>query len=164
MNVLDILKYGDQTLMRSVKDLPESDWEVGGVCGVWSVKDIVAHLSSYELLLADVLRTFLDGGPTPNLDEMARLRGNFNDDMVARRRQMTMAEVVTEYGAAQAEVMGLAAQVPPETYRQNGTLPWYGLEYCLDDYVVYTNYAHKREHSAEINVYRDQLKRAGKLG
>jgi hypothetical protein len=38
MNVLDILKYGHRTLLTSVEDLPEPDWEIGGVCGVWSVK------------------------------------------------------------------------------------------------------------------------------
>jgi hypothetical protein len=47
MNVLDILKYGNLTLLKSVEDLPEEKWEVGGVCGVWSVKDIMAHLSSF---------------------------------------------------------------------------------------------------------------------
>jgi hypothetical protein len=38
-----------------------------------------------------------------------------------------------------------------------GTLPWYGPEYALDDFIVYSYYGHKREHSAQINVFRDQL-------
>ena len=46
-------------------------------------------------------------------------------------------------------------RVPAATLRQPGTLPWYGAEYAVDDLIVYTAYGHKREHSAQIAVYRD---------
>lgn len=52
--------------------------------------------------------------------------------------------------------MALVAQIPAETARLTGTLPWYGAEYALDDFVVYTFYGHKREHSAQIAVFRDR--------
>ena len=52
------------------------------------------------------------------------------------------------------------ARIPPDTWRQNGTLPWYGAEYSLDDFIVYTFYGHKREHTAQINVFKDTLKEA----
>jgi hypothetical protein len=52
----------------------------------------------------------------------------------------------------------LAKQISPEKWRENGTLPWYGMEYALDDYIVYTFYAHKREHAAQIGVFKDALK------
>jgi hypothetical protein len=157
MNVLDILKYGHQTLLKSVEELPEADWKVGGVCGVWSVKDIIAHMASYEHLMAEVLSTFLDGGPTPYMEEMARSGQEFNDVLVERSRDKSVAEVLADYNDAHSRVMTLAAQISAETYRENGTIPWYGPEYCLDDFIVYNNYAHKREHSAQIDVYRDQL-------
>ena len=42
-------------------------------------------------------------------------------------------------------------------FRENGTLPWYGAEYSLDDFIVYTYYGHKREHAAQIAAFRDHL-------
>ncbi|MGQ9887993.1 MAG: maleylpyruvate isomerase N-terminal domain-containing protein [Aggregatilineales bacterium] len=48
VNANDILKYGHLTVLQAVDGLPPADWETPGVCGVWSVKDIVAHLASYE--------------------------------------------------------------------------------------------------------------------
>jgi hypothetical protein len=107
---------------------------------------------------AEVLSTFLEGGPTPYMEEMAQLRDEFNDVHVERRRDKNVAEVLAEYNEVHTQVMELAARIPAETYRENGTIPWYGPEYCLDDLIVYNNYAHKREHSAQINVYRDRLK------
>jgi hypothetical protein len=111
-------------------------------------------------MVADVLRTFVNDEPTPHLETMGNLGpAEFNDSEVARRQAKSAADTLAEYEAAHAEVMALAAQIPAETFRQNGTIPWYGAEYDLDDFIVYINYAHKREHSAEINVFRDRLER-----
>jgi hypothetical protein len=157
MNVLDILKYGNLTLLKSVEGLPEENWEVGGVCGVWSVKDIMAHLASFEHMLAEVLDTFLGAEFGPTLNERAQLGDEWNDVQVERRKDKSVAEVLAEYNQVHARVMELAAQIPGEKYSENGAIPWYGPEYCLDDFIVYTSYGHKREHSAQIMVYRDQL-------
>ena len=160
MNTRDVLKYGHRTLLSTLDGVPQTEWETPGVCGIWSVKNIIAHLASYELMVADVLRTFVNDEPTPHLETMGNLGpAEFNDSEVARRQAKSAADTLAEYEAAHAEVMALAAQIPAETFRQNGTIPWYGAEYDLDDFIVYINYAHKREHSAEINVFRDRLER-----
>lgn len=67
MNAVDMLKYGQLTVLRALDGFPESAWETPGACGIWSVKEIIAHLASYEQVLVDVLTTFLGGGPTPYL-------------------------------------------------------------------------------------------------
>ena len=158
MNTLDVLKYGDNTFLTTLGGVDQAHWETGGVCGIWSVKDIVAHLTSYELFLGDVLTTFLDGGPTPTMQAMGELGPlNFNDAQVELRQGNSPAEVLAEYKDAHSRVMELAGQIPTETFRKNGTIPWYGEGYDLDDLIVYNNYAHKREHCAEINHFRDQL-------
>lgn len=157
MNAVDILMYGNRTLLDSLEDLAEGDWEVAGVCGIWSVKDIMAHLASYEHLLAEALNTFSNNGIGPNMTEMAELGDAWNDLQVERRRHMTVAEVLAEYQEVYSQVMARAIKVPEEAYRENGRIPWYGPEYCLDDFVVYTSYGHKREHSAQINGYRERL-------
>ena len=53
--------------------------------------------------------------------------------------------------------MALAGQISEETFQQNGTMPWYGDDYDQDDFIVFTNYAHKREHCAEIDHFQDQF-------
>jgi hypothetical protein len=127
------------------------------VCGVWSTKDIIAHLASFEHVLVEILSSLLDGGDTPYLK--AYTSGpEFNDDEVNKRQHLTADQVVAEYNDTQAQTMTLAARLTPEFWRQNGTLPWYGAEYSLDDFIVYTFYGHKREHTAQINVFKDTLK------
>jgi hypothetical protein len=160
MNTADILKYGHLTVIESIEGLPEIDWETPGVCGVWSVKDIIAHLASFEYLLIDALTTFLNDGPFPTLQKYGANPDGFNDIEVEARQHKSVAEVLAEYNEVQAQTMLLLAQIPVEARRQTGTLPWYGNEYALDDFIVYTFYGHKRAHTAQIAVFRDQLERA----
>lgn len=157
MNALDIMKYGHQTVLKTLGGLPPSAWETKGVVGVWSVKDIMAHLASYELVLVEVLQSLLDtSSPTPTLELMGQ--ADFNDKQVALRHNKTASEIMSEYETHHANVMALAQQIPLTTFRQNGVLPWYGMEYDLEDFIVYTFYGHKREHSAQIALYKKRLK------
>ena len=157
MNASDILKYGHGTVLQTIEGLPESAWDTPGACGVWSVKDIIAHLASYEHVLVDVLTTCVGGGPTPYLSKFTDPGVNFNDSEVAARQGKSVKEVLGEYNDTHAQVMSLVSRIPVETLRQAGTIPWYGMEYALDDYIVYAFYGHKREHSAQIAVFRDHL-------
>lgn len=157
MNALDMLKYGDRTLMNAVKDLPEDDWEIPTALGYWSVKNIIAHMTSFEIFLEQVLNTFLGAESIPLLAEMKQYGDGWNDEQANCRQAYSVADQLGEYHQVHERVIDLAAQIPPETYRRNGTIPWYGEEYCLDDFIVYINYAHKREHSGHIDVFRDTL-------
>jgi hypothetical protein len=161
MNPADILKYGDQFFLRTLDGLPQSEWETGGVCGVWSVKDIVGHLASYEHLLQEVLAPF--AGMTMEMPVMSRIGevgpAAWNDWEVERRGEKSPAEVLAEYTDTYKHTQAqFVPKIPPETWSKVGTLPWYGMEYSLDDYIVYSFYGHKREHSAQIAVFKDQFK------
>ena len=157
MNAVDILKYGNRTFHQTLPRIPMEEWTTPGVCGIWSVKEIVAHLASYEELLVDILRSFLDGEQTPRLDRYLALGSSFNDTTVAERQSQSSQEALAEYDKHHVEVMSLIPRLPVELLRRPGTLPWYGAEYALDDYLVYQFYGHKREHSAQIAVFSDVL-------
>jgi hypothetical protein len=157
MNAFDVLKYGQQTVLQTLAEFPEGDAERPGACGLWSVKDIIAHLASYEEVLVDVLSTFIGQPPTPFLNKFTAPGGQFNDTEVGRRKRRRLREVLDEFNDAHAQAMSLVAQIRPEQFRHSGTLPWYGMEYALDDFLVYTLYGHKREHSAQIAAFRDLL-------
>lgn len=90
MNAIDVLQYGYRTVMTTIEGLPESEWETSGVCGYRSVKDIIAHLASYEHILVDVLYTLLQSHTmTPYLTRWQDLGDSFNDIEVARRQENT---------------------------------------------------------------------------
>jgi hypothetical protein len=109
--------------------------------------------------LVEVLSGFLDGGETPYLNEVASVGPQkFNDVEADKRKDTPVGEVLSEYNETHGQTMALARRIPAETWTTVGTLPWYGMEYSLDDLIVYQYYGHKREHCAQIAVFRDTLK------
>ncbi|MDQ6661694.1 MAG: maleylpyruvate isomerase N-terminal domain-containing protein [Chloroflexota bacterium] len=165
MNTVDVLKYGHYTVQQAVNDLPDSGWEKAGACGVWSIKDIIAHLTSFEQILKEVLTDIIESeahtstpsAATPHLTKLVETGAQFNDTEVDARKGKTVMEILAEYHDTHLQVMSLITQVPDETRRQTGTLPWYGVEYALDDFIVYAFYGHKREHCGQIALFRDRL-------
>jgi uncharacterized damage-inducible protein DinB len=160
MNASDILKYGHLWVLKHVQTLPDEDWYTEGVCGWWSTKNIISHLASFEHVLVDILSACLGEENTPVLDQFKSLDGDkFNDVQVSQRKNLSAREALDDYQTVQAKTMTLVEMIPDEVLREPGTLPWYGMEYALDDFIVYTFYGHKREHCAQIAVFRDKIKR-----
>ena len=110
MHAVDVLKYGNLTLLKALDGIPGDQWETEGVCGWWSVKNIIAHLASFEHILDEVLATFQGGGPTPYMQAWAK--GNFNDVQVAERQDVSWKETLDEYEQIHAHNMQRAAQIP----------------------------------------------------
>jgi hypothetical protein len=159
MDAAAVLKYGHQEILRGMEGLDQNHWMTDGVCGVWSVKDILAHLVSYELLLQDVFNSTLGTAETPILNELFQHGPyGFNDVMVDRYKNKSTSEIWADYLAAYDTAMGLAEKIPAAKFAEVGTISWYGNEYSLDDLMVYQYYGHKREHIAQVNVFRDTLK------
>lgn len=158
MNTHDVLMYGHRWVHMHVDDLAEDQWLVPGVCGAWSTKEIMAHLTSFEHLLAELLGSCTGEQPAPLLDSFLKVDGDtFNEIEVGKRAAHTPAEVLREYDDAYAQVMTHLPSIDAETLRQPGEIPWYGPEYSLEDLVVYQYYGHKREHCAQIAIFRDTL-------
>jgi hypothetical protein len=82
----------------------------------------------------------------------------FNAVQVGMRQDRPVAEVLGEYNKAYERVISLLPRLDESLLRRAGTIPWYGKEYSLDDLIVYQYYGHKREHMAQVAVYRDTLK------
>ena len=159
MHAVDVLRYGHLTVMRAIENLPDDDWLTPNVCGVWSVKEIIAHLASFERVLVEALRAARGEPLGRYLTDLTRDGQLFNETQVAMRIGYSVAETLAEYEETHAETMALAATLPPSLYFNTGFMPAYGMEYDLEEFIVYTFYGHKREHSAQIAVFRDLIQR-----
>jgi len=157
MNTVDIMRNGHRTVLDAVDGLAASRWQTPGVCGKWTVKELIAHLASYEWVLVEALDDLVNGGAaTPTLDRLCDGPASFNEVEVTKRGDDSVDEVLAEYKNAYEEVMALAAHVPAGAWTKDGVLPWYGDAYDLDDFIAYSFYGHKREHCAQIAAFRDR--------
>ena len=150
MNADDVFRYGHLTLLGAVEGFPTQHWETSGVCGIWTAKDVVAHLASYELATGDAFAGVLGEEASPTLALLLSQGEAFNESQVDQRHGQTPEETLAEYTAAHERAAALLARIPLGQRRQTGLLPWYGAEYDLEDLITYMSYGHKREHSAQI--------------
>jgi uncharacterized protein (TIGR03083 family) len=157
MNAKDVLIYGHLTVLEAVEGLPETEWDTPGVCGYWSVREILAHLASFEHMLVELLNSILGDRHTPTLDAFSADPERFNDIEVSKRQGLSAAEVLAEYQETYERAASLLDRIPAELFRTNGLLAWYGPDYDLEDFITYAFYGHKREHCAQIAVFRDGL-------
>lgn len=153
MNAVDILFYGDKTWREAVDAVRDKEWHAVGATSQWTPQDVYAHIISYELVLGEVLAQALDGAPTPLTEAFGQDHEAWTAQQVELRRPHSLKDVQDEYVQAHARVMALAPRLTAEQWRAVGTIPWYGAEYSLDDFVVYANYAHKREHATGLKVF-----------
>ena len=121
MNAVDILKSGQQTVLQAIEGFPETFVDVPGACGAWSVKDIIAHLASYEHAIFEVLSTFANPHATPYLDMISSLGSQFNDTEVGRRKGKSMKEILDELNDTHTQVLEVVAGMGLEMFRQSGT-------------------------------------------
>lgn len=159
MNAQDVLMYGHRWVHGHLDGLSEQHWQIAGVCGWWSVREIMIHLTAYEWVLVDVFKGFTGGGETALLDQFTRQRGDaFNNPQIEQRKSFTNAQIVAEYDTAYHTGIERLVKIDESTLRLSGSIPWYGNAYSLDDLIVYQYYGHKREHMAQVSVFRDGLK------
>jgi hypothetical protein len=153
MEALDVLMYGQRTIRSTIDRYRPDDWRRMAL-GVWTAKDLLGHLGAFEVRFADELAPF--AGADVVSDLTSKDPAAFNDEQAAIRKEWPLEQVMTEFLDAHERVMRNARRIDPATWREVGTIPWYGAEYSLDDLLVYRGYGHKREHDPQLGAVLEQ--------
>ncbi|HZU67387.1 MAG TPA: DinB family protein [Ktedonobacteraceae bacterium] len=156
MDAAGLLEKSNLMVIQTVEDLPETAWDIPGACGNWSVKDIVAHLASYEHIIVEVLSIFQKGEPTPLILKFLHQPQQFNNEEVEARTYETAQHIEDEYQDMQVQATSLLMQIPTERVLEKGTMPWYDENASLADFIQ-RMYEHTQEHCAQIARFRQKL-------
>jgi DinB superfamily len=156
MDASELLQKGNLMVIQVVDGFPEVGWDMPGACGDWSVKDIIAHLTSYEHVTMEVLKTFQGDEPAPIILQFLHHLDDFNKAEVEKRKYLTAQQVMDEYQDTQVQTTSLLMEIPSDKIQQVGTMPWYSQDCCLADFINRL-YEHTREHCAQIAVFRQNI-------
>ncbi len=131
---------------------------VKGVSGKWSIKDILAHILSYELYIADRLNETLHGetyAPCRTQNALDAFLDEFgypdfgsplldddgpNEWVTEKYKNVPLEDVVAQEIQAFASIMGSLEKMPERILEQHNFF----------DRVANNTYRHYHEHSAEI--------------
>jgi hypothetical protein len=92
------------------------------VYGDWTVKDMVAHLTAWELVSTASLRAHAAGGDggTP----AAQGIDAHNAEAVASRRALAYERVIGEWEEARLELKAAIEEMPEDRLRESMLFPW----------------------------------------
>ncbi|MFN8459640.1 MAG: ClbS/DfsB family four-helix bundle protein, partial [Anaerolineae bacterium] len=98
--------------------LPETLLLEQGVMGDWSVKDILAHVTTWEEEALKYLPLILSGGKPPRYSVTYGSLDAFNAQMTAQKRSFSLAEVLRQLEETHRQLIDYIGSVPEEAFQQ----------------------------------------------
>jgi uncharacterized damage-inducible protein DinB len=111
-----------QSLLQALAHLGETEMNSRVVEGVWTVKDVLGHLAAWERVCLEPLERFATGRPFES--ESIPDHDAWNAIQAARRRALPVSAILTELQQVRGDLMGAAARLGDDQWRQPLDLPW----------------------------------------
>lgn len=134
-------------LKESYDGLSESRLMEPGVIGTWSVKDILAHVTTWEEETLKVLPLIIQGRQLPRYSVVYGGIDAFNAQMAEQKRNLSLAEVVTQLDKIHSRLIDYIQRAPEEQFT-GGTR--FRRRLRLD------TYSHYPQHARAIREWREQ--------
>jgi hypothetical protein len=112
--VLNRLHKTWRALEESYADLSEVEMSEPGVTGSWSVKDIIAHVTTWEEEALKHLPLILMGGKPPRYSVTHGGINAFNAAMTVQKRDLEFAEVLRQRDAVHQRLIELVESIPED--------------------------------------------------
>ena len=106
-----------QEFQQSHAGLSEAELLEPGVTGRWSVRDILAHVTTWEEEALTYLPVILDGGTPPRYSATYGGIDAFNARMTEAKRDLSLKEVLRRMHEVHAQLLELIASAPEAQLR-----------------------------------------------
>jgi len=131
----------------SYAGLPDADLLEPGVIKAWSIRDIIAHVTTWEEETLTCLSAILEGRRPLRYSTMYGGIDAFNALMTARKKDRSLEEVLTQQDAVHRRVVGLLERVPEKQLAGESR---FRRRLRLD------TYGHYRHHADAIRRWRER--------
>nr|HID13933.1 DinB family protein [Anaerolineae bacterium] len=149
--VLARLAESRRALHQAIQSLNEEQMTQVQVEGVWTIKDMLGHIASWEETCLEPLRRYADGG----LFEVEVIEDYlaWNDEQAARKRDIPLDVILDELTAIRQELVATASRLSGEQWEQRVPFPWGGEGAVAEALDVLCQ--HEWEHVRAIRQWRE---------
>lgn len=148
MNRSQLLKRLDeawQSLTEAYSGLPEQAMTESRVTDAWTIKDIIAHVASWEEESLAALPLILEGKKTPRYSALYGGIDAFNAKRVERNRTLALSEVLRRRDETHRRLIAFLETVPDDRFSRETP---FRRRLRLD------TYRHYAEHAQAIRAWR----------
>jgi hypothetical protein len=153
MNVAELtalIRATSTRLELLVAQLSVAEINQPGAVGVWSVKDVLAHIAFWERYAVDTLHA-IERGETPNLVADDETERN-NASVVAQYYQRSLAAVVSDWQQAREDLLDAIEDLEDEDLNDPDRFPWSEGRSLLDR-IAGNSFDHEQEHIEQIRAW-----------
>lgn len=138
----------------SYAGLSESQLTEPGVTGHWSVKDILAHVTTWEEEALQHLPLILKGGRPPRYSLKYGGIDAFNAQMTERKRRLSLSDILRQLEETHRRLVDYVQRAPAEQFTRETR---FRRRLRLD------TYSHYPKHARAIRQWRERSAGAGDL-
>jgi uncharacterized protein (TIGR03083 family) len=158
MRVADLtatIRLTSGQLERLLAQLTVEQMNRPGAVGVWSVKDVLAHLAYWQRYAAELAACALSG-ETPDLEgDDATERSNAS--VVAQYYQRPLASVIADWQAAREDLLDQLEELSDEDLTDPERFTWNGGRTLLDR-IMGNSFEHELEHIEQLREWLQAVK------
>ena len=133
-------------IKESVAGLTEAELMEPGVMGDWSVKDILAHVTTWEEEALKYLPLIITGGRPPRYIQYGGIDA-FNAQMTEQKRDLALSDVLRQLDETHLRLIDYIRSVPEEHYTR---------ETRFRHRLRLDTYSHYPLHARAIREWREQ--------
>jgi hypothetical protein len=109
--LLNRLDQAWEAFKESYTGLPNAGLTEPGVTGDWSVKDILAHVTTWEAEALKHLPVIIAGGHPPRYAALGGINA-FNADMTEKKRGLSLADVLKQLDDTHGRLVAFIRRMP----------------------------------------------------
>jgi hypothetical protein len=114
LQLLNKLDEAWAALKESYRGLPDAQMEQPGVMGDWSVKDSLAHVTTWEEEALKYLPVIVEGGKPPRYKDEYGGIDAFNAQMTEQKRRLSLPDVLGRLDEIHERLIAYLGGVPEE--------------------------------------------------
>jgi hypothetical protein len=157
-DIISDLLAARATLLQAIDGLTDGDMLRVGAVGMWSVKDVLAHLVSWEAeLITTLARLEQYKHHPPRIVEVEDI-DEWNDEQYRSNAPRPLANVLEDFHGAHKHLIQAINALNNHTLDDNRLFPWMEgepLSYLIAENAVW----HEEEHAEEIRAWREEIER-----
>jgi uncharacterized damage-inducible protein DinB len=152
--LLDQIKQARATMLEALDGLPDDAMLRPGVVGMWSVKDVLAHLSIWQSELITALAQVDRSPRAPHIVEIEDI-DEFNEEQYRANVRRPLSVIREDFEGVHKHLLKTVEGLDEKTLNNARKYPWMEGEPLW--YLIAENgYWHEQEHAEEIRQWREE--------
>ncbi len=152
-DILSELQSARADLLAAIDGLAPEQMRIPGVVGMWSVKDVLAHLAAWESELVTALNQ-AENRRTPSILDIEDI-DEWNEEQYHANTRRPLEAILADLEGVHTMLIRMVEGFDERALTDNRHYPW--MEGEPLSYLIEENaYLHEREHADEIRAWRQR--------